>query len=75
MAAAVGDMMDDVVQQVAQFGPYIKAQVEEALAAPKTGVPRVLKMTLTISIPEAALQSFNDELERLTREMSDGTHC
>ena len=48
MAAALGDMMDDVVQQVAKFGPYAKAQVEEALAAPKTGVPRVIKMTLTI---------------------------
>ena len=75
MAAALGDMMDDVVQQVAKFGPYAKAQVEEALAAPKTGVPRVIKMTLTISMPEAAEQSFNDELERLTREMSDGAHC
>ena len=75
MAAALGDMMDDVVQQVAKFGPYAKAQVEEALAAPKTGVPRVIKMTLTISMPEAAAQSFNDELERLTREMSDGAHC
>ena len=32
-------------------------------------------MTLTISMPEAAEQSFNDELERLTREMSDGAHC
>ena len=75
MAAALGDMMDDVVQQAAKFGPYAKAQVEEALAAPKTGVPRVIKMTLTISMPEAAEQSFNDELERLTREMSDGAHC
>ena len=64
LVTAVGDMMDDVIQQVAQFGPHAKAQLEAALAAPKTGVQ--LKMTLTISLPESASRSFNDELARLT---------
>ena len=64
LVTAVGDMMDDVVQQVAQFGPHVKAQLEAALAAPKTGVP--LEITLTISLPESVSRSFNDELARLT---------
>ncbi len=69
--AAIGDMMDNLVQQVAAFGPDVKAQIKEALAAPKTGVPRVLEMTLTVSVPEAALRAFNDELARLKRELDD----
>ena len=64
IATAVGDMMDDVIQQLAQFGPHMKAQIEAALAAPKTGVP--LEITLTISLPESAIQSFDNELARLT---------
>ena len=74
IVTAIGDMMDDVVQQVAQYGPHVKARIEAARAAPKTGVPRVHEITLTISMPEAALRTFNDELARLTREMSDGAH-
>ena len=66
LVTAVGDMMDDVVQQLAQFGPHVKAQLETALAAPKTGVP--LEITLTISLPKSAMRSFNDELERLASE-------
>ena len=57
-------MMDDVVLQLAQFGPHVKAQLEAAIAAPKTGVP--VEITLTISLPESAMRSFNDELARLT---------
>ena len=64
LVTVIGDMMDDVVQQLAQFGPHVKAQIEAALAAPRTGVPRTI--TLTISMPEAALRSFNDELAQLT---------
>ena len=64
LVTAVGDMMDDVVQQLAQFGPHVKAQLEAAIAAPKTGVP--VEITLTISLPESAVRSFNDELARLT---------
>ena len=66
ITTAVGDMMDDVVQQLAQFGPHVKAQIEAALAAPKTGVP--IKITLTISLPESAMQSFENELARLTSD-------
>ena len=66
ITTAVGDMMDDVVQQLAQFGPHVKAQIEAALAAPKTGVP--IKITLTISMPESAMQSFENELARLTSD-------
>ena len=64
LVTAVGDMMDDVVQQLAQFGPHVKAQLEAAIAAPKTGVP--VEITLTISLPASAVRSFNDELARLT---------
>ena len=67
ITTAVGDMMDDVVQQLAQFGPHVKAQIEAALAArPLTGVP--IKITLTISLPESAMQSFENELARLTSD-------
>ena len=64
LVTAVGDMMDAVVLQLAQFGPHVKAQLEAAIAAPKTGVP--VEITLTISLPESAMRSFNDELARLT---------
>ena len=64
LVTAVGDVMDDVVLQLAQFGPHVKAQLEAAIAAPKTGVP--VEITLTISLPESAMRSFNDELARLT---------
>ena len=64
LVTAVGNMMDDVVQQLAQFGPHVKAQLKAAIAAPKTGVP--VEITLTISLPESAMRSFNDELARLT---------
>jgi hypothetical protein len=60
-------MMDDLIEQVARFGPLAKAQIEEALAASTTGPPRVLEMTLKVSIPEATIRSVNDELARLTR--------
>ena len=66
LVTVIGDMMDDVVLQVAKFGPNVKAQIEAAIAAPKTGVPRLLEMTLTISLPEVMLRSFNDELARVT---------
>lgn len=72
VTAVVADMMDDLVQQIARFGPGVKERIEEALAASKTGGPRVLEMTLTISIPETTLQSFSDELARLERLLTKG---
>lgn len=68
VTAAVGDMMDDVIRQVAVFGPNVKSQIQAALAAPKTVTATVLEMTLTITLPEEVLQRFNDELARLSIE-------
>ena len=66
LVTATGDVMDGVVRQVAQFGPHVKAAIEAARAEPKTGVLRQREIMLTISIQEAALRSFNDEVDRLT---------
>ena len=65
LATAIGDLMDDVIQQVGEYGPKVLAQIEAARAAPKTGVPRQREIEFAISIPEATSRTVHDELSRL----------
>jgi len=61
-------MMDDFVHQVGAFGPYLLKTVEEAIALPLTGEPRLLKVTLTITVPQDAVSEFSAEMARLQHE-------
>jgi hypothetical protein len=70
---AVGDMMDDLIRQVAAFGPAMKAQVEAGLAAARGGTPTRLELTLTITVPEGALDRVNEELAHLAAQYGAAT--
>jgi hypothetical protein len=62
-------MVDDLIQQIADFGPYVMKTWEEALAAPETGTPRVVNMTLTISVSPTVIEEFSAEAARLRSQL------
>ncbi len=70
LRSIVSKMVDDLIRQVREFGPYIRDTYETAIAAPPTVTPRVVEMTLTISIDPSVLDEFGKEVVRLQNELA-----
>ena len=62
-------MVDDFIRQIAEFGPQVRRTWTKALAEPETESPRVVSMTLTISVPPTVVEEFNTEAAGLRSQL------
>jgi hypothetical protein len=69
----VGDMLNQIIDAIEAYGPRVKRDIEDALAAPDTGEERVIRMRLTIAIDKNVETAYFEEIERLKREL--GAHA
>jgi len=61
---------DDVVRQIEGFADQLDSFVTEAIAAPSDGPPRVVQVTLTITLPTSVSAEFQAECDRLSSEVA-----
>ena len=64
-------MLDDLIQQVEEFGPQVTGAVNRALESPEGSAERKVKLTLTLRMKDTFERDFNEELRGLRGVLGD----